>query len=325
MQPQPARSIPPPPPRLISTRARGPARRPVCLAVLPSPASVNRRVYFNEDGTIRAEVAEAHRAGAAAAARERGIDPARLGALLREVHEDGYVIVPELVPREDMARVKEEVLPLLQHDGRNEIEGYRTRRIYAVIEKTLALNPLVEHALILALLDRLFLPNYLLSQLQAIRIPPGEVQQPLHHDDGFYPIPRPRPPIGAAVIWAIDDFTEENGATRVVPGSHRWGPVQVADIDESLLVPAVMPSGSAIFFLGTLWHCAGANRSEAPRTAATAQYCEPWARQQENYSLAISRERAKLCSETVQSLLGYSMHFPFIGFVNGRDPKRLLR
>jgi ectoine hydroxylase-related dioxygenase (phytanoyl-CoA dioxygenase family) len=80
-----------------------------------------------------------------------------------------------------------------------------------------------------------------------------------------------------------------------------------------------------VFFVGTLWHCAGANRTDAPRLAATTQYCEPWARQQENYSLAISRERARQCSDTIQSLLGYSMQFPFIGFVDGRDPKRLLR
>jgi ectoine hydroxylase-related dioxygenase (phytanoyl-CoA dioxygenase family) len=91
------------------------------------------------------------------------------------------------------------------------------------------------------------------------------------------------------------------------------------------MVPAVMPSGSAVFFVGTLIHCAGANHTDKPRLAATTQYCEPWARQQENYSLAISRERARMCSETVQRLLGYSMLFPFIGFVDGRDPIRLLR
>ena len=95
-------------------------------------------------------------------------------------------------------------------------------------------------------------------------------------------------------------------------------------MDTGRMVPAIMPAGSAIFFLGTLWHSAGPNQSDAPRMAATAQYCEPWARQQENYSLAISRERAKQCSETIQGMLGYSMLFPFIGFVNGRDPKRLL-
>jgi len=282
---------------------------------------MGKRVFTNEDGSAIAEVLARH----AAVPPRPGIDPARADGLVARVREDGFVILPDVLRPNEIDRIRQEVSPLLEHDGRTEFEGYRTRRVYSVIEKTLALNPLVEHPLVLALLDRLFMPNYLLSQLQAIEIHPGEVRQPLHHDDGFYPIPRPRAPIGAATILAVDDFTETNGATLMIPKSHTWGDVAPADIDSNALVPVVMPSGSAVFFLGTLWHCAGANRSGAPRMAATAQYCEPWARQQENYSLAISRERARQCSETIQGLLGYSMLFPFIGFVNGRDPKRLLR
>jgi ectoine hydroxylase-related dioxygenase (phytanoyl-CoA dioxygenase family) len=282
------------------------------------------RVFTNEDGTVRPDIEAALDAAAQATAAQRNVDPALVDSLLAQVQAEGYVIIPDLIPADEMAHIKEATLPLLEHDGRTEFEGFKTRRIYSVIEKTLELNPLMEHPLVLALLDRILMPNYLLSQLQAINILPGEIQQPLHHDDGFYPLLRPRPPIGAATIWAIDDFTEENGATLVIPRSHLWGNVQTADIDTNEFVPAVMPSGSAIFFLGTLWHCAGANNSSASRMAATAQYCEPWARQQENYSLAVSRERAKLCSPTIQAMLGYSMLFPFIGFVNGRDPKRLL-
>jgi hypothetical protein len=283
-----------------------------------------RRVYFNPDGSPKRDMLAGGQAARGASAERHGVDPGQVGSLLAEVHDRGYVVLPELVPREAMAAVKVAALPLLTHDGRNEIEGYRTRRVYSVIEKTLVCNPLVEHPLILALLDQLLMPNYLLSQLQVIDIHPGEVAQPLHHDDGFYPIPRPRRAISAATIWAVDDFTEENGATLVLPKSHLWDDRIPAAADTRELVPAVMPSGSAIFFLGTLWHGAGANRSAVSRMAATAQYCEPWARQQENYSLAISRERARLCSERIRAMLGYSMLFPFIGFVDGRDPKRLL-
>jgi hypothetical protein len=281
-------------------------------------------LYFNPDGTPRREVFGREQAARDASAERRGVDPSLVASLLEELHDRGYVVLPDLVPRETMVGIKAAALPYLTYDGRNEIEGHRTRRIYAVIQKTLACNPLVEHPLVLALLDQLLMPNYLLSQLQVIDIHPGEVAQPLHHDDGFYPIPRPRRAISAATIWAVDDFTEENGATLVLPGSHLWGDRFPTDADKRGLVPAVMPSGSAIFFLGTLWHGAGANRSTATRMAATAQYCEPWARQQENYSLAISRERARLCSGQIQAMLGYSMLFPFIGFVDGRDPKRLL-
>jgi ectoine hydroxylase-related dioxygenase (phytanoyl-CoA dioxygenase family) len=254
-----------------------------------------------------------------------GVDPSYVATLLTAVNENGYVIIPDLIPPETVAAIREASEPFLTFDGRNDFEGYRTRRIYSVIEKTLACNPVVEHPLVLALLDAILQPGYLLSQLQVINVMPGEVRQPLHYDDGFYPFPRPRKPIGAALIWAIDDFTADNGATLVYPKSHLWGEVSLGDVDTSKMVPAVMPSGSAVFFLGTLIHSAGANHTDKPRLAATTQYCEPWARQQENYSLAISRERARMCSETVQRLLGYSMLFPFIGFVDGRDPIRLLR
>ncbi len=281
---------------------------------------MRERTYVNADGTPL----DALRASGASVAPRQGVDEARVAALLAEVQERGYVIIPELVPRETMAAIGDAARPFLQHDGRNEIEGHKTRRIYAVIEKTLACNPLVEHPLILSLLDRILMANFLLSQLQVIDIHPGEVPQPLHHDDGFYPLARPRPAVSAATIWAIDDFTAENGATLVLPLSHLRGAQAPTDGDRQALVQAVMPAGSVVFFLGTLWHGAGANRSGATRMAATAQYCEPWARQQENYSLAISRDRARLCSETIQAMLGYSMLFPFIGFVDGRDPKRLL-
>lgn len=283
--------------------------------------SMSERRYTNSDGSPKADVLEA---SSALSRRKHGVDEEEVDALLAQVLERGYVIIPELISRDAMAEIKADVLSFMTHDGRNEFEGLKTRRIYSVIEKTLSCNPLVDHPLILALLDRILLPNYLLSQLQAISVLPGEVRQPLHHDDGFYPMPRPRAPFSAATIWAIDDFTAENGATMIVPNSHSWGDVPPSEIDDAQLVPAVMPAGSVVFFLGTLWHCAGANHSGEQRVAATAQYCEPWARQQENYSLAISRERAKICSPEIQSMLGYSMLFPFIGFVNGRDPKRLL-
>ena len=271
-----------------------------------------KRAFTNEDGTVREEVLAEQEAALAASTRAHGVNPEHLAALLDEVHERGFAIIPDMISPEIIETIRTETEPLLQYDGRNEFEGFKTRRIYSVIEKTLSCNPLVEYPLVLALLDQLLMPNYLLSQLQVINVLPGEARQPLHHDDGFYPLARPRKPVGAALIWALDDFTAENGATLVYPKSHLWGDVPSSEIDVSQMVPAVMPAGSAVFFLGTLWHCAGANDTEAPR-------------QQENYCLAISRERVRQCSDRIQSLLGYSMQFPFIGFVDGRDPKRLLK
>lgn len=253
-------------------------------------------------------------------------DPALLAAYGAALERDGFVILPDLIDADTLAAMRHEISRLLAQrpEGRNRFEGLKTQRLYAVIEKTLACNPLVEHPLVLGLLDRIFEPNYLLSQLQAINILPGEAAQPLHCDDGFYTAPRPRPPLGAATVMAIDDFTAENGATVVIPGSHRWDNRTPSEDQIAAAQPVIMPAGSAVLFLGTLWHGGGANRSSKPRLAVTAQYCAPWCRQQENFSLSVSRQQARRCSEHVQRLIGYSIHPPFMGMVDGMHPKRLL-
>ncbi|MBY0274909.1 phytanoyl-CoA dioxygenase family protein [Candidatus Binatia bacterium] len=271
----------------------------------------------------KADLAGTHRstAGTQAAA-----DPALLDRLLGDVRRQGFVLVPDVVPIERIEAIRTDVLQRLDaRVGRNNFEGLATRRLYAVIAKTMVCNELVEHPLVLGLLDRLLEPNYLLSQLQVIDILPGESAQPLHPDDGFYAWPRPRPALGVATIWPLDDFTAENGATVVVPGSHLWDDRMPTDEERAAAVPAVMPRGSVLLFLGTLWHGGGANRSDRARACVTAQYCAPWCRQQENFALSVPRERVRQCSEHVQRLLGYSIHPPFMGFVDGMHPKRLLQ
>jgi ectoine hydroxylase-related dioxygenase (phytanoyl-CoA dioxygenase family) len=251
------------------------------------------------------------------------VDPATVAADLAAVERDGYVILEGLLTAAACAEIKAAVGPHLNKSGRNTFEGLHTRRLYNILNKTRACDPLVEHPRVLALLDRLLLPNYLLSQLQAIDIDPGEQAQLLHHDDGMYPIPRPRPPLSAATIWAIDPFTEDNGATVVVPGSQRWGAGRRAT-NEDVQISVLMPPGSCVFFVGTLWHGGGANHSDQSRLAITAQYCEPWLRPQENFSLSTPRETVQLVSEDLCRMLGYSIHPPFVGMVEGVHPKRLL-
>ena len=251
--------------------------------------------------------------------------PEEIDRCMEAVERDGFVIIENLIPPKLVAEIKEDLIPRFEYDsGRNNFEGFKTQRLYAFFEKSLVCNPLVEHPSILGCLDRIFEPNYLLSQLQAINILPGEAPQPLHPDDAFYHVPRPRPPLGAATIWAIDDFTEENGATVVIPKSHLWDERLPADADRNNQRPVIMPAGSVVFFVGTLWHGGGANRSDAARLCVSAQYCAPWCRTQENYSLSLSRETVKQCSEHIQRMLGYSIHPPFMGFVDGKHPKRLL-
>ncbi|MEO1595827.1 MAG: phytanoyl-CoA dioxygenase family protein [Pseudomonadota bacterium] len=241
---------------------------------------------------------------------------------LEAVERQGFVIIEGLLSADELDAIRAATRPLLDAQGRNDFEGRKTQRVYAVLAKTRALDRLVDHPRILALLDRLFLPNYLLSQLQVINILPGETSQALHFDDAFYPVPRPRPPLGAATVWAIDDFTAENGATSIVPGSHTWDDARSPKADEA--IRAVMPAGSVVFYPGTFWHGGGANGSDASRLAVTCQYCEPWVRTQENYFLGTPLEVVAEVSEDIRRMLGFSIHPPFIGMVNGMHPKRLL-
>ncbi len=253
-------------------------------------------------------------------------DEAMLARAWESLERDGYAVIESLLPPELVREVKDDVLPRLDAPyARNNFEGFATQRLYDVLGKTLACNPLVEHPVVLGLVDRILEPNYLLSQLQVINILPGEARQPLHHDDAFYPWPRPRRSLGAAAIWAIDAFTEDNGATVVIPGSHLWPDRMPTEEEAANARPIVMPPGSLLFFHGTTWHGGGANRSSAPRLAVAAQYCAPFLRQQENFALSIPHARAKLLGEHIQRMLGYSIHPPFMGFVNGAHPKRLLR
>lgn len=253
---------------------------------------------------------------------ETKIPKAVVDADLEAVKKNGYVIIPNVLSSNECQAIREAVEPHLNSPGRNDFEGLKTQRIYAVLAKTRAMDRLIDHPRVLALLDRLFMPNYLLSQLQVINILPGESAQTLHHDDAFYPLPRPRAALGAATVWAIDDFTEENGATRIVPGSHLWGEGQTPQ--ETDAIAAEMPAGSVVFYPGTFWHGGGANRSSKSRLAVTCQYCEPWLRTQENYYLGTPLKVVAEVSEDIRRMLGYSIHPPFIGMVNGMHPKRLL-
>lgn len=250
------------------------------------------------------------------------LDQAAVEADFAALEADGYVILRGLLDRPALDAVRAAVEPMLNLTGRNNFEGVKTQRLYDVLSKTMALNGLIEHPRVLALMDRMLAPNYLLSQAQVINILPGEAAQMLHTDDSFYQAPRPRPPLGLATIWAIDDFTADNGATAIIPRSHLWGDDREAD--ERDAVPCVMPAGSVVLFMGTLWHGGGANRTARPRLAVTCQYCQPWLRQQENYTLGVSTEVARQLPENILRMIGYSIHPPFVGMVNGMHPKRLL-
>jgi ectoine hydroxylase-related dioxygenase (phytanoyl-CoA dioxygenase family) len=242
------------------------------------------------------------------------------------LQRDGYVILERAIDRVAIEALIAALAPFEANRpmGRNDFEGQRSQRVYSLAGKGAPFLGLIEHPDVLALLDRALLPNYLLSTAQSIRLHPGETAQAWHTDDGFYLSPRPHArPLGVSVIWAIEDFTADNGATEVIPGSHRWG-AEFPDAHASGAVPAVMPAGSALVFDAALFHRGGENRASGTRLAISPQYCQPFLRPQESQLLIVPPDAARACTDRMRAMLGYSIHPPFIGQVDGMHPLRLI-
>ena len=258
---------------------------------------------------------------------------------LAQLGEQGYTIIPDFLSGADLRAVREGLAPFLGvHRGRNNFEGTKTERVYTLVARGAIFERIAEDERVLALCGGLLHPNFLLTSSQAINIHPGETPQPLHYDDGFYTIPRPRPAVSVSTIVAVDAFTAENGGTQVIPGSHRFSDEQLAGLYDGFnhdrptdakfekgLMTVEMPAGACLFFLGTLVHRGGENRSAAPRLAFSNQYCQPWARTQENFFLGVPAERARRMSPRLQQLLGYSIWPPFMGHVTASHPTKVLR
>jgi ectoine hydroxylase-related dioxygenase (phytanoyl-CoA dioxygenase family) len=134
-------------------------------------------------------------------------------------------------------------------------------------------------------------------------------------------VARPHPQLVTNVMWAFDDFTVENGATRLYPGSHRSieRPPPSAPV-----VHAVMPAGSVMLYVGSIWHGGGANRSDRSRLGVAIEYCASWLRAQETHLLAVSPALARTLPKRLRELLGYDIYPPFVGYVDGRHPERAL-
>jgi ectoine hydroxylase-related dioxygenase (phytanoyl-CoA dioxygenase family) len=236
---------------------------------------------------------------------------------------DGYCIVEGLLSPAGAAATRAALVEILEATptGRNDFEGFKTQRIYAVFAKTRAFDEPATHPLLLGVLDEV-LEHYQLSAPTGIQIGPGEKAQILHRDQQIYPLPLDFRDVVVNTMWALDDFTEENGATRLIPGSHTW--VDRTPTKDDPIVKAVMPAGSVIFYSGRIWHGGGANQTDRPRLGVILEYVSAWLRPQENHILAVPREVAAELPERLQELLGYNVYPPFVGYVDGRHPRRYI-
>ena len=239
------------------------------------------------------------------------------------LERDGFAIVQGALTPDEVKATREEILRVLALTprGRNNFEGFETQRVYALFAKTRAFDGPATHPLVLGVLERV-LGSFQLSAPQAIQIGPGETAQPLHRDDGVYPIARPHRELIVNTMWALDDFTEANGATHVVAGSHRWQDERPEEDTPTLR--AVMPAGSLMFFVGDVFHGGGANATDRPRLGVILEYVAGWLRQQENQYLAVPKETVRQLPQRLQELLGYNVHGNLVGNVDGRHPLKSL-
>ncbi len=242
----------------------------------------------------------------------------------RRLIDDGYVLISDLMTPADVRLARTDLGRVLDATptGRNTFEGFDTQRVYALFAKTRTFDGAATHPLLLEVLDQV-LGHYQLSAPVGIRIGPGERAQVLHRDDAVYPIPEPHPPVVVNTMWPLDEFTADNGATRLVPGSHRWEPGRRPADDDPISL-ATMTPGSVLFYLGSLWHGGGANRTQQPRLGVILEYAAGWLRPQENHCLAVPRSIARQLPERLQELLGYNIYPPFVGYVDGAHPRKVL-
>ncbi len=198
-------------------------------------------------------------------------------------------------------------------------EGTRTVRIYNLLAYHRAFEQIPVASSVLPIAERVLDEELLLSSLSAICLGPDQEAQVLHADTNMIPLPRPHLPITVNCMWAISDFTEANGATRIVPGSHKFDhdPVYGARYDT---VCAEMKAGSVFIFNSALWHGGGQNTTGERRDAIANYYCAGWLRQQENQQLGISLDRATLFDRRLQELCGYSVYRGIYGHVENQDP-----
>jgi ectoine hydroxylase-related dioxygenase (phytanoyl-CoA dioxygenase family) len=244
------------------------------------------------------------------------------------IARDGFEILEDVIDpvaadalAEDIERLERE---LRIEPAQNLFEGLRTRRVYNLLARGERFERAVEAAAVLDVVERVLGRGFLVSTVSSVSIEPGETAQPIHADDQLIPLPRPHPALTCTVMWALTDFTEENGATRVIPGSHLRDSAPQLPNEYDGTIPCAMRRGSALVYNGSLWHGGGANRSGQRRIGLAVGYCVGWMRQQENQQLGVPRDVAKHFSPRLRKLAGYGLYKGLYGHIDKCSPVDLL-
>ena len=243
------------------------------------------------------------------------------------IARDGYTIVPDAIEADLVDALHDDLLRLERDLGvvpaNNAFEGSKTVRIYNLLVHGELYERIPVHDSVLPVVERVLDHGCLVSSLSSIAIGPEETAQPIHADDQLIPIDKPHVPTVCNSMWAITDFTEANGATRIIPGTHLAdsSPTYGQHYDS---IAAEMAKGSVLIWHGSLWHGGGANTTAERRVGIAMNYCAGWIRQQENQQLGIPRDIARGFSPRLRELCGYGVYNGLIGHIDKRSPAELL-
>ena len=244
--------------------------------------------------------------------------------IIEVLNNDAGVIIDGLIDQKEVNLLKKDLTPYLKNDvfGRDEFTGFKTKRIGALIARSEACRNLAMQPLVNEVSEKYLSPfcdGYQLHFTSAVSIGPGESKQILHRDRGIWGgyLPRKIEPL-MSTIWAVTEFTKENGATQIVPGSHLWEKDRIPKENE--IAYAEMKPGSVLLYTGTVLHGGGSNSSKNDiRTGVFLHYALNWLRQEENQYLSCPPDIAKDIPQEVRSLIGYSKGGYILGFYS--DPK----
>jgi ectoine hydroxylase-related dioxygenase (phytanoyl-CoA dioxygenase family) len=243
------------------------------------------------------------------------------------IARDGYTIVEGAIETDLLAALRDDLVRLEEayaiEPADNSFEGSHTVRIYNLLALGKVYEAVPVHDHVLPIVERVLDRGCLVSSLSSIAILPGETAQPIHADDQLIPLEKPHAPTVCNSMWALTDFTEANGATRVIPGSHLAD--HSPDYGEQYpTIPAEMPAGSVLVWHGSLWHGGGANTTDERRVGVAMNYCAGYIRQQENQQLGIPRDVAAGFSPRLRELCGYGIYHGLIGHIDKHDPVEML-
>jgi ectoine hydroxylase-related dioxygenase (phytanoyl-CoA dioxygenase family) len=255
------------------------------------------------------------------------MDDRLLARRLEDLERDGYCIIENAIEPALIEALNDALYRLeAEHGikpGGNAFEGHHTIRIYNLLAHDRVFERVPVHPAVLPIVEGVLDDGCLVSSLSSISIDPDEAAQPLHTDDTLLDLPRPHPAVVCNSMWALTDFTAANGATRIVPGSHKRPDKPVFGSSHPT-IPAEMPRGSVLVWNGSLWHGGGANTTGRRRVGIAMNYCAGFIRQQENQQLGIPLERVRAFPPRLQELAGFGTYKHLIGHIDKQSPRQRL-